>query len=216
MDCKGILFDMDGTLVDSMGMWYHLGSMILKAEGKTAKEPDLDAKVCWMTVPEMKEFFEKEYGIQCRDFSAFTELYYREVDKCYASTIQAMPGIRKVLDAARAAGIRMCVATATRISSAKIVLERLGLLSYFEFVLSCDDVGAGKSHPDVYLKAAEKLGLPVSECVVFEDALVGIRTAKKAGFTVVAIRDPNAYWEAEEIRGLCDRYLTRYEDLLEG
>ena len=46
MDCKGILFDMDGTLVDSMGMWYHLGSMILKAEGKTAKEPDLDAKVC--------------------------------------------------------------------------------------------------------------------------------------------------------------------------
>ena len=66
------------------------------------------------------------------------------------------------------------------------------------------------------LKAAEKLGLPVSECVVFEDALVGIRTAKKAGFTVVAIRDPNAYWEAEEIRGLCDRYLTRYEDLLEG
>ena len=110
----------------------------------------------------------------------------------------------------------MCVATATRISSAKIVLERLGLLSYFEFVLSCDDVGAGKSHPDVYLKAAEKLGLPVSECVVFEDALVGIRTAKKAGFTVVAIRDPNASWEAEEVRGLCDRYLTRYEDLLEG
>ena len=82
----------------------------------------------------------------------------------------------------------MCVATATRISSAKIVLERLGLLSYFEFVLSCDDVGVGKSHPDVYLKAAEKLGLPVSECVVFEDADFGIQAARAAGMDAVDVR----------------------------
>lgn len=59
MDCKGIIFDMDGTLVDSMGMWYQLGTMILEGNGLTPKEENLNRKVCWMTVPEMKEFFEK-------------------------------------------------------------------------------------------------------------------------------------------------------------
>lgn len=139
---------------------------------------------------------------------------YREVDKRYASDIPEKPGIREVLERARAAGIRMCVATATRTSSAELVLGRLGLLPYFEFVLSCDDVGKSKKYPDVYLEAARRLGLDVSECVVFEDALQGVRTAKAAGFRVAAIYESASSWEAEEIKACCDRYITAYRELL--
>lgn len=214
MDCKGIIFDMDGTLVDSMGMWYQLGTMILEGNGLTPKEEDLNRKVCWMTVPEMKEFFEKEYGLCCGSLEEFVRLYYREVDKRYASDIPEKPGIRGVLERARAAGIRTCVATATRTSSAELVLGRLGLLPYFEFVLSCDDVGKSKKYPDVYLEAARRLGLDVSECVVFEDALQGVRTAKAAGFRVAAIYESASPWEAEAIKACCDRYITAYRELL--
>ena len=92
----------------------------------------------------------------------------------------------------------------------------LGMMRYFEFLLCCDDVGAGKDKPDIYLESARRMGLAVEETVVFEDSLYCVRTAKGAGFRVVGVLDPTA--EQEEIDGmkaLSDRFIEGYGALLE-
>lgn len=215
MNCKGIIFDMDGTLIDSMGMWRGLATIFLADNGLAPKEAGLDEKVYRMTVPEMRRFFEEEYGLRYDTLTDFREAYYHAVDYYYRTTILPRPGVLAFLQKVRDVGIRMCVATATRTQSAMLALERLGFLDYMEFVLCCDDVGAEKDQPDIYLEAARRMGCAVSECVVFEDALYCVRTAKKAGFRTVGIYEKSAPWEAERIREACDLYIAGYEDLLE-
>ena len=214
MDCKGIIFDMDGTLIDSMGMWRSLATIFLADNELEPKEAGLDEKVYLMTVPEMRQFFEKEYGLRYHTLADFQEAYYHAVYCYYRTVIRPRPGVFAFLQKIRDAGIRMCVATATRTQSAMLALKRLGFLDYMEFVLCCGDVGAEKDQPDIYLEAARRMGCSVSECVVFEDALYCIRTAKKAGFRTVGIYEKSAPWEAECIRAVCDLYIEGYEDLL--
>ena len=215
MDCKGLIFDMDGTLIDSMEMWRSLATIYLADRGLVPKEEGLDSKVYRMTIPEMQEFFEREYGLHYDTLREFQESYYQAVEKYYAAEIQPRTGVMKLLCEAKKAGLRMCVATATRTRTALLALSRLGILDYMEFVICCDDVGADKDQPDIYLEAARRLGFRVSECVVFEDALYCVRTAKKAGFRTVGLYEKSAPWEAEGIRSLCDQYLFDYDELWE-
>lgn len=115
----------------------------------------------------------------------------------YRSDVPVKPGVRDYLEQQRQLGVRMCVASATAEDLMELCLRRLGLRDYFEFLLSCETVGQGKTRPDVYLAAAERLGAPVEAVTVYEDAKYAVRTAKAAGFHVVGVHDRNSapYWE---------------------
>lgn len=215
MSLKGIIFDMDGTLVDSMGMWRGLATIFLADNGLSPKEDGLDEKVYHqMSISEMKDFFEKEYGLKYPDVKSFQDAYYHAVDPYYQNTIKPIPHVFDFLKLAKDKGFRMCVATATRTRSAMLALERLGFMQYMEFVVCCDDVGVGKSHPDIYLEAAKRLGYTVSECAVFEDAYYCARTAVNAGFYTVGIYEKHAPSEELPMRQICSKYIMGYEDLL--
>lgn len=215
MKYRGIIFDMDGTLLDSMGNWRRIGTICLRYLGKETDDPDFDRSVFRMDTAGVMQLFAR-HGIVFRNREEYTDAYYRAI-RPYYEEVRPLPGVREFLERQKAAGIRMCVATATRSSVSQPVLERLGLMRYFEFLLCCSDVGAGKDKPDIYLRAAEKLGLSVAETLVFEDAPYCIRTAKEAGFTVVGMRDPSAGpEETEEAKMLCDAFYPSYGEILQS
>ena len=215
MKYRGIIFDMDGTLLDSMGNWRKIGTICLQYFGKSTQDPDFDRSVFRMSEEEVLQLF-AQYGITFESRREYVDAYYQAI-KPYYETVQPIPGVRDFLEQQKAKGIKMCVATATRSDVSRPVLERLGLMQYFDFLLCCSDVGAGKDKPDIYLKAAEKMELSVSETIVFEDSAHCIRTAKQAGFYVIGVPDPSAQpEEVEKVKHLCNRFVPDYFSLLKG
>jgi len=108
----------------------------------------------------------------------------------------------------------MCIATATPVDLAISALKRLHVIDYFSFVVCCDDVGIGKTKPDIFHYAAEKFGAEPNEIIVFEDSDYAIRTSKNAGFYTVAVFDENLDKTREEIEMICDKYIESFEELL--
>ena len=108
------------------------------------------------------------------------------------------------------------MASATQEELVDLCLTRLGVRDYFEFLLSCETVGTGKNRPDVYLAAAERLGAAVENTVIYEDAWYAVRTAKNAGFRVVAIYDDNSKTRWDELRELADTPIEGWAELLEA
>ncbi|HIS77593.1 MAG TPA: HAD family phosphatase [Candidatus Merdivicinus excrementipullorum] len=210
---KGIIFDMDGTLVDSMANWRRIGTLCMEYLGKKTGRPDFDQVIYRMKTEDVMAMF-AQYGVKISSRQEYEDIYYAAIRPSY-ETVVPMPGILEVLEEFRSRGLKMCVATATRSDVALPVLERLGIMPYMEFLLCCKDVRAGKEKPDIYLESARRLGLSVSETVVFEDADYCVKTAKSAGFPVVGILDSTAgQEEIQYVREHSDLFLENYSQLL--
>ena len=108
----------------------------------------------------------------------------------------------------------LCVATATAEPLARACLTRLGVADYFQLILSCDAVAAGKDRPDVFLEAARRLGTAPAATAVFDDALFAVRTAKEAGFYTVGIYDPSGAAHWAQVQSLADETVTDWADAL--
>ncbi len=203
MNKQYAIFDMDGTLVDSMGFWRRLALEYLAKRGVTDIPAELPERIKPMTITESAAYFIAEYGLSgtpesmAADMNAVMEAHYQK-------DILLKPGVKEYLEKLKAAGVRMCVASATAGPLIEACLRRLGVLEYFSFLLSCETVGAGKKRPDVYLEAAKRLGADPSEAAVYEDALYAAETAKQAGFYVVGVYDENAADSWEKIKHLAD------------
>lgn len=204
MEIEGAIFDMDGTLIDSMGVWRNLAELYIREKGIA---PDSRLKeVTWddgmrAGVGKLK----KVYGIQDDTEKVVGEMFDLVV-RFYREQVLERPGIREILEELSAGGVRMCIASATDEWMGKHAMERTGLDRYFERYFCCRQVGAGKESDLIYQTARRFLGTEVERTVVFEDALYAARTASAAGFKLVGIRDA---WERgqEELRELADLYL---------
>ena len=188
MDQRFAIFDMDGTLVDSMGYWQSLEREFLISKGVTDNLEDILERTKPLTFPEAAAFF-----AQCCDLDGTPEELTHEIlslmEEHYRSDVTLKPGVIPYLDRLKEQGVPMCVASATPRHLVEICLERLGLAHYFSFLLSCVEVGAGKRQPDVYLECARRLGAQPQDIAVYEDAIYAVRTAHAAGFHVVAVHD---------------------------
>lgn len=200
------IFDLDGTLLDSMGIWETIGADYLTARNITNFPEDLAARLKTMSLMEAAEYFIAQYALPqspqavCDDINAFI------ADK-YVHSIAIKPGVREFLHRHR--DKKMCVATATDRHLVEAALHRLELDGYFSFILTSGEVGNSKQYPDIYLQAAQGLGVPIAQCVVFEDALHAMETAKKAGFYTVAVYEPVFAAEADAIRQTADQFVTQ-------
>ena len=208
MDKRFAIFDMDGTLVDSMGYWQSLEREFLIRKGVTDNLEDILEQTKPLTFPEAAAFF-----AQYCDLNGSPEELTNEIlslmEEHYRSDVTLKPGVIPYLDWQKEQGIPMCVASATPRHLVELCLDRLGLAHYFSFLLSCVDVGAGKRHPDIYLECARRLGANPPEIAVYEDAIYAVRTAHAAGFHVVAVNDGplNAgCWE--EMTSLADEVIV--------
>ena len=208
MDKKYAIFDFDGTLVDSMPYWQAEELNFLKSRGVTAPE-ELDAvmeRIKPLGILEASEIMVERFGFPddpekvAAGFVAAMSVRYRE-------SIPAKDGAREYAEALKRAGVRMCVASGTGADLMEACLERLGMRDYFEFTLSCLDVGAGKDRPDIYFAAARRLGANPDEIAVFEDSAVAMRTLKGAGFYGVGVYDPQGAAHWDELQALADESL---------
>lgn len=211
MNKKFAIFDMDGTLVDSMGFWNQLADEFLARRGFPPLPPELQEESIALTMEGTADLFIRAYGLPetpeqiCAEVNGLMEEHYR-------TDVPLKPGAAAFLERLKAAGFKMCVASSTAPALIDICLRRLGVRDYFEFLLSCEEVGEGKNRPTVYLEAARRLGGTPENTVIFEDILVAARTAKAAGFSLGVIYDVNSDAEQFQLKVLADCYITRWDD----
>jgi HAD superfamily hydrolase (TIGR01509 family) len=210
---KGYIFDMDGTLIDSMPMWYSINEEFLSGMGVQFND-DVAREIGPMSVVAASDYLIKRFGlpVTARELTdAYMELLHRK----YKTVVTVKDGVRDFLQKCKEEGIPMCVATATETPLALEAMETHGLLPYMEFLISCEDVGKSKRDPDIYLEAARRLNLEPKETAVFEDVFYGAETAKKAGFSVVGVHDSMvAEEEAMALRQISDCYIHSFTELL--
>ena len=201
------IFDVDGTLLDSMHLWDHVGEEYLKRKGRTAK-PDMQERVRTMSMSQIAKYCREEYGIEDAPEQIIDEINGM-VEEKYRTQVLAKDGVRELLQWMHQRGIKMAVATASDRCLIEPALEKNGLLSYFDQFLTCSEVGAGKDSPKIFLEGCRRLGAIPSETVVFEDSLYAMKTAAKAGFQIAAVYDDSALDEQEEIRKVADWYFPK-------
>ena len=210
MDKRFAIFDMDGTLVDSMVYWKRLATEFLESKGVLEISPTVLERIKPMTMTESAALFIEEYELSGTDESVAEEMNAM-MDEHYRSDIPLKPGVSAYLDALHNRGVVMCVASATAEELMDACLSRLGVAHYFSFLLSCETVGIGKNRPDVYWESAKRLGAESAEIAVYEDALYAAETAKNAGFYTVAVRDDSNQPHWENLTALADEAILDWQ-----
>lgn len=208
MDKQFAIFDMDGTLIDSMIFWKNLASEYLSSKGVTQIPADILERIKPMTMSESAALFQQEFrltGDPEAEMNAMMDAHYR-------NDIPLKPGVREYLQTLHSRGVRMCVASATAEHLMETCLTRLGVRDCFEFLLSCETVGTGKRSPLVYHESAGRLHATAAEIAVYEDALYAVQTAKEAGYYVVGVYDDSAAKNWLTIEKLADEIVLNWEE----
>ncbi len=206
---RGVIFDIDGTLLDSMPIWEHAGERYLLQRGITP-EPNLSEILFPMSMEAGADYLISQYPLSANREEVL-EGICQEVQQFYEKEAPFKPGAARLLKMLQEKQIPFAAATSSSRDCVTTALKRLGAADMFADILTCSEVGAGKEKPDIYLEAARRMGSFPGETLVFEDALHALETAKKAGFRTVGVYDP-ANTEQEQIRKTADLYLSTLEE----
>lgn len=211
MKISGAIFDMDGTLLNSMQIWTCIGERYLATKGLLPKE-DINYIFLNNKLSYSINYVKKQYELEESEEQILAEA--RELlRKFYMEEMTIKNHVFEFLTAMKADGVKMCVATATDAPLAELALKKAGIFDFFEAVYSCHTVGKSKEVPDIYEISLEHLGTSKSETFVFEDALYAATTAKKAAFPVIGIYDSTEK-KQEQLKELVDSYYENYQQLL--
>lgn len=211
MPITGAIFDCDGTLVDSMGMWFAVFDELLARHGVKGEEGLLH-ELESLNYEDECQVCHDRFGIGAsgRDVEDEVAAVLREK---YAHEVKAFEGCGDFLTQLSDAGIPMAIATSTPVEFVRIGLDANGIGDMFDSIVSTSDVGADKDHPDVYLTAMKRLGTPQETTWVFEDAPFGAKTARDAGFHVIGLINDHDGRDPELMASICDFVARGYDEL---
>ena len=205
----GAIFDWDGVIVDSSAS-HEKSWEILAADEKRVLPPGHFkagfGRKNQFIIPQILKWADDPAEIE--RIGRRKEELYREILK--TSGIQALPGVRDLLEGLRAAGVPCVVGSSTPRQNIEHVMTLANLHGFFEGIVSAEDVSHGKPHPEVFLKAAVKINRVPAKCVVFEDAFVGLEAARAGGFKSIGVATTNP---VETLRGKCDRAVERLTEV---
>ena len=211
---KGAIFDMDGTLVDSLMLWDVLwekfGVKFLNHEGFRPFEED-DKIVRTKTLKDAMEHIHSKYNIGNSGEELLATANELMIN-FYSNDVELKKGVSEFLEYCYSKGIKMCIASATDISLIKLAVEHLKIGKYFADILSCAELGKGKDQPDIYIKAMDSLGTSTEETCVFEDSHIAIDTADKIRMKTIGIYDKYNYGQ-EEMKKIATVYIAEGETL---
>lgn len=204
---QGVIFDFDGTLFDSNYVWATAGERFFQSIG-IAPKSNLQEEIRTMSLYQSACYIREEYGLSLT-VEEIMEGINQTVEDAYFHEVQPKVGVLPFLHALKAAGIRMCIATATDRYQIEAALRRCDMRDFFEAIFTCSEVGHGKDEPIIFRKAMESLATDRSNTVIFEDALHAVQTAKADGFMTIGICD-SYIQEQKQLQTLCDCYLTDF------
>ncbi len=223
MNIEGAIFDMDGVLLDNVSHHLRAWRKLGREQGKSLTDDAIRATFGQRNQEMLQALIGQDLTLEeCRRLADRKEELYREA---VAPELESamVPGLREFLRELRQAGCRTAVATSGPLENVRFVEQGLGLADTFDAVITSADVQRGKPHPDVFLVAARRLGVPAKQCVVFEDSASGVRAALAAGCHCVALatthsrqelRQWQPHWITPDFRGLGLQQLGR--ELLAG
>ena len=215
MNYQLAIFDLDGTLVNSLIMWdaywSYLGERYLGDKSFRPSTAD-DKTIRTTTMKQAMTLIHENYGI-AESPEALIEVANEYTINFYKTTVKCKDGMKEFLDHLKANGVKMCVASASSVEFIKTATESCGIADYFDGIFSCADIGKGKDKPDIYLKVLDHFGVKPEDACIFEDSLVAISTAKQVGTKTVAIYDKYNYGQAE-MKAIADEYIADGETVM--
>lgn len=208
-----VIFDMDGTLLNSLSAWEHASANYLRTRGIEIPA-EMEARLEHMSLMEGALYIKEQLGLPDKAEDLLAAVL-APIHQQYLTSIEAKPGAKELVKRLKAQGIKIAVATAANTELARGAFARTGLLPYFDFMIDCNEVGVGKRSPAVYEKAANRLGTAKERTLVVEDALYALQTAKRAGFLTAGVADAH-YDKLHEmqVRQTGDYFFTSFEDSL--
>lgn len=210
---QAFIFDMDGTLLDSMKEWHTISKNFLLEQGRQPA-PDIDQQLKAMEGKDIVRYLIDTYQLDCTP-KELIDYVTKHVSLEYEHRVPCKPFVMEFLTQLRQAGIPFCICTMSQWAIAQAALLRLGIWNQLEFVLTPKDVGGvRKELPDIYNEAARRFGLEPARCLVFEDTLLCIQTARGAGFPTVGVYDPASASFQPAIQQLSSLYIRSFEELL--
>lgn len=215
MKIKAAIFDMDGTLVDSLMiwnvLWSNLGEKYLSNPNFSPSAKD-DQAVRTLTLKDAMELIHINYDM-AQSGAELLDVATNIMIEFYSSSVKLKPGVLRFLDHLYQSGTNMCILSATALDLIGVAVEHCNISKYFSNIISCAAFGYGKENPEVFKYAQNLLNTPNEEIWVFEDSLTAVKTAKSIGMNTVGIFDKNNYGQ-EELKTISNVYIDDGESLV--
>lgn len=210
---KAVIFDLDGSLVDSMWMWHAIDIEYLGRFG-IAMPKNLQEEIGGKSFSETAVYFKERFNLS-DTLQQIKDDWNRMAWDKYTNEVPVKDGVMELLEYCKAHDIRMGIATSNSRELVDNIVSVHQLDQYISCIVTGCEVAKGKPAPDVYFAVAEKLGVKPEECLVFEDIVEGIMAGKSAGMKVCAVYDKNSEYQDEEKRRLSDYYTYEFRELIE-
>ena len=210
---QGAIFDLDGTLLDSMWIWPRMAPLYLKSQGITAAETLWD-EVKYLSMPELAVYLRKNFDLT-ETVPAIIDGCFRSIKDLYLQDVTLKTGAAEFLAYLNQLSIPCIIATASDPDLAMRVLNKYNAAVYFSGAVTCTAVGSGKGESSaVFDEAARIIQVPIKNCVVFEDAIHAVATAKSAGYPVAALYEESFAYEWDKISSLADFAAVSFYDFI--
>lgn len=210
---KAVIFDMDGSLVDSMWVWKEIDIEYLGRFGIGIPD-DLQRCIEGMSFTETAQYFKKRFSIDM-PVEEIKKDWNQMAWESYRTRVMLKPGAKALLDYCKENGIRLGIATSNSRQIVDMVLAERGIADYFSCIMTSCEAKKGKPAPDIYLLTASQLFVEPCECLVFEDIVSGIQAGKAAGMEVCAVEDAYSVYQREQKRALADYYINDFTEIKE-
>ncbi len=209
---KAAIFDLDGTLVDSMWVWEQIDIDFLKSKGYTPPK-DLKDDITHLTFNQTAEYFKNRFNLS-DSIDEITDTWHNMAYSFYSSNVKLKPGVISFLNKLKSLDIKIGLATSNSIPLLEATLKNNGIYHLFDAITVTEEVKKSKENPDVYLLCANKLNVPPENCIVFEDIIAAVKGAKLAGMKVIGVYDKASEDQEELLSKACDKYIYDYNELV--
>jgi len=209
---EAIIFDLDGSLVDSMWVWTELDHRYME-KYKVGPVHEFQKEIEGMSFTETAQFFIEKFPQLNFTPEAVMDEWREMIIELYAHEVQLKPGAGAFLQQMREKKMPMGIATSNDREIVDVILHALHIQHYFSSIATACEVGAGKPAPDVYLKVADDLQIDPAKCLVFEDIPAGIMAGKNAGMSVCAVEDDFSKSDEQVKKNLADYCIHDYYDI---
>lgn len=211
-DIDAVIFDMDGTLVDSMWIWVRVDEEYLEKYHLTEPE-NFHEDMEGMSYLEVAQYYHRMFPELPVTVEEIMEEWHEMAHDKYMHEVPLKKGVREFIETVRRNGVKTGIATSNSRGLVDDTLKALGITHLFDAVKTSEEAGAGKPAPDVYLLAAGELKANPARCLVFEDVPAGIMAGKSAGMRVCAVEDEFSASLRDKKRRLADYYIQDYDDI---